>query len=527
MTAKQFIDKLEQLGLLSPDILEELRRQVEDSKARITAGTLARLLVDNGHLTKFQATKLISETSKDAPERQANSGGTAPEDELLAIAPEKSKVQQAVILDDDADDEVVAVDVVSDDEVVAVEVVPDDNDVVAVEVVEESTPNAEAKPKRSSKRITKIENTGGKKTKPAAPSKPRSHRPLNPPRRPGDNPWESHRILTVGVVLGLLIVSAIALTYYFRRGNAETMLADANDAYKPNNYEVALKKYEAFVSSFPAHDEASTARVRVGMCKMRKAIESLPNPIEALKIAETVLPEIAKEPGLVSERGDVAGALVALAQKFNSRADSAKDTEGKKALMTERKRLDVLLGEAQYVGNAARDQFGVALKAVEEDTRRIERDIAREEDLASSIVKMDESLKENRTSEAYMIRSELLSRFPQLESDPAIVQRVQEAARIQQTLVKPDIPEIKVDSKAPAAPSTKAITLVNRGGSDAPALAGRVICVAAKGTVYGLDGQTGPSSGATSLAAIWSMIRCQWVIVAMRMWWSCDLNWDS
>ena len=203
MSAKQFIEKLEQLGLLSTDILQELRRQVDESKAKITAGTLARLLVDNGHLTKFQATKLISEMSKDAPERQAASGKTTPDDDSLALAPEAPATKKAVILDDDEDeddevvavdvvhdDEVVAVDVVDDDEVVAVEVVGDD-DVVAVEVVDEATPaaNSESPPKRSSKRITKIENSGVKRPKEALSSRPRSKRPLNPPSRPGDNPW--------------------------------------------------------------------------------------------------------------------------------------------------------------------------------------------------------------------------------------------------------------------------------------------------------------------------------------------------
>ena len=485
MSAKQFIDKLEMLGLLSPDILEELRRQVEESKARITAGTLARLLVDNGHLTKFQATKLISDMSQDAPDRHSKSSKATVDDDLLDLAPEAKQANKAVILDDD-DDVVVEVSP-DDDDVMAVEVV--DDDVVAVEVVDDETAG-QAKPKRSGKRITKIESTGAKRPK-QAPSKSRSKRPLNPPSRPGDNPWESHRILTVGVVLGLLLVFAGALMYYFFRGNAEQLLADANDAYKPNNYEVALKKYESFVSKFSTHEDASLARVRVGMCKIRKDIESLPNPIEALKTAETVLPTLVKEPGLASERGDVAGALVGLAQKFNSRADNAKDTAGKQALMTEMKRLDALLADTQYVGNSARDQFGVALKAIEEDTRRIERDIAREDDLASSLVKIDEKLKENRTSEAYLVRSELLSRFPQLERDPSIIQRVQEAARIQQTLVTPDIPEIKVSPNAPPVPSTKAVALINRAGNDAAALAGRVICVAAKGTVYGLDGQTG------------------------------------
>lgn len=489
MSAKQFIEKLEKLGLLAPELLEELRRQVEDSKARITAGTLARLLVDNGHLTKFQATKIISDMSNDAPGKQADGAKSSDSEDLLDLAPEVpqgSAANKAVILDDD-DGEVVDVDVINDDEVVAVEVVGDD-DVVAVEVVDEPQAASEPRPKRT-KRITKIENTGAKR--PKEPSKPRSKRPLNPPSRPGDNPWESHRILSVGVVLGLLIVFALALGYYFLRGNAEQMLAAANDAYKPNNYEVALKKYEAFADTFSTHEDASMARVRIGMCKIRKDIESLPNPAEALKTAETVLPTLVKEPGLASERGDVAGALVALAQKFNTRADNAKDTEGKKVLMNDVKRLETLLADTQYVGNSARDQFGVALKAIEEDKRRIERDIAREEDLSTSLVKIDEMLNDKRTSEAYLIRSELLSRFPQLEKDPSVIQRVQKAAQIQQTLVTPDIPEIKVSPNAPPAPSTKAVSLINRAGNETKTLAGRIICVAAKGTVYGLDGQNG------------------------------------
>ncbi len=211
MSAKQFIDKLEALGLLSPDILDELRRQVEDSKARITAGTLARLLVDNGHLTKFQATKLISEMSAAAPDRRTAEAAAAADDDLLDIAPETPKANKAVILDDDDDggssaDEVVEVDVVEDDDdvVAAVEVVDDDEEVAAVEVVQ-AEPVAAKESKRSSKRITKIESTGVKRPKEA---KPRSKRPLNPPSRPGDNPWESHRILSVGVVLGLLLVFA-------------------------------------------------------------------------------------------------------------------------------------------------------------------------------------------------------------------------------------------------------------------------------------------------------------------------------
>ncbi len=102
-----------------------------------------------------------------------------------------------------------------------------------------------------------------------------------------------------GRVLGLLVVFALALLYYFFRGNAEQLLADANDAYKPNNYESGAEEVRIFVSKFSTHEDASLARVRIGMCKIRKDIESLPNPIEALKTAERSCPHSLKSrPGI-------------------------------------------------------------------------------------------------------------------------------------------------------------------------------------------------------------------------------------
>ncbi len=469
-----------------------------------------RLLVDNGHLTKFQATKLISEESKDSPAKRQDQ----PKADELGLAPEKMPANKAIILDDENDDEVVEVDVVDDDNV-QVELVSDD--VVEVEVIEpsrkkvvEAVEVAESQPKaKSTKRITKLEPSSKRsKEKKPVPAKT-NKRPLKASRSDGKNPWDSHRILTVGAVLGLLGVFALALIYFFTSESADKMLELAEDAYKPNNYEMAQKRYQEFASTFSSHKDASLARVRIGMCEIRKDIESLPDPVQSLKTAEKVLPTIAKEPAIASERGDVAGALVMLAQKFNKRADNAPDIEGKKQLMAEMKRLDKLLIEPQYVGSAAREQFGVALRAVEEDTKRIERDILREEDLRTSLAAIDEKLKQNQMSEAYQVRAGLLSRFPQLESEPALVERVQEAARIQQTQVGSEIPDIKVSPDAPVTPATKSIALANRAGKEIPSQAGRIIPVATKERSTVWMRKPVPCVGATSSVATWLMIRCQ------------------
>jgi hypothetical protein len=64
MAASAFIRLLESRGLLDPEIISELDRQVETSKVRVTPEAIAKLLVENGQLTRFQATKLIAELNE-------------------------------------------------------------------------------------------------------------------------------------------------------------------------------------------------------------------------------------------------------------------------------------------------------------------------------------------------------------------------------------------------------------------------------------------------------------------------------
>ena len=61
MLANELIDRIERLGLLDQEILEALREQLVSGGTRITPEAVAKLLVDNGQLTRFQATKLIGE----------------------------------------------------------------------------------------------------------------------------------------------------------------------------------------------------------------------------------------------------------------------------------------------------------------------------------------------------------------------------------------------------------------------------------------------------------------------------------
>ena len=84
MLANELIDRLERLGLLDQEIIETLRQQLAEGGARVTPEAVAKLLVDNGQLTHFQATKLIGELRSG----QYNESSEEPQD--LGLADEDS-----------------------------------------------------------------------------------------------------------------------------------------------------------------------------------------------------------------------------------------------------------------------------------------------------------------------------------------------------------------------------------------------------------------------------------------------------
>src|SRR4051794_21443906 len=62
------LDLAEQQGLLDVKAIAELRRQVAESKFVITPEAIAKVLVDHGHLTPFQARKLVSQALGSEPD---------------------------------------------------------------------------------------------------------------------------------------------------------------------------------------------------------------------------------------------------------------------------------------------------------------------------------------------------------------------------------------------------------------------------------------------------------------------------
>ena len=68
MSAEEFLRRVEQTGLVSAPLLEELRNRVADGGRRLRPEMLAKLLVDREELTAGQARKIITNmTSESEP----------------------------------------------------------------------------------------------------------------------------------------------------------------------------------------------------------------------------------------------------------------------------------------------------------------------------------------------------------------------------------------------------------------------------------------------------------------------------
>jgi outer membrane protein assembly factor BamB len=477
--ANKFIELLESKQLLSDDVIVELRRHVAESKVKLSPELIAKLLVDNGHLTKFQASKLVTEL--------AQSGDTT-------SAPTKPKLSSAEPELGFAPASNVADIVVDDDEIVGVEAVDVVEDAVPVVDAAFVTEYVEVSPVAEVAAIEAIDLS-------SIQSSSRSQRggspAFEPPSRtvkvdkPKSNPWDSFRILGIGTALALVLVALVLLVLWLVRGSAEEALKMANERYEQRSYEDASNMYRDFAKNWPTNEKASYAKVRSVLSAMRRDVETGSNPVIALRTAEQVLPEIEGESSLSEQQGDLTGVLIALAEKFNDRIDATKNSDQRREMMAEMDKLMTIINDSKYVGSAQRTQQAPTLQKIEESRARLVREIRRDDELAVALKEMDSLLEANEVLKAYRVRKELIDKYPLLEVNEEVKQRVLKASQTQRALVKDGSSPARLLDSAPPADAPKSYMFAHRYGLEIPGLDQTIVYYRVKGTVYAIKASKG------------------------------------
>src|SRR6056297_872207 len=446
MLANELIDLLERRGLLDQEIIEALRDQMRQSGARVTPEAMVKLLVDNNHLTRFQATQLIGELRSsqygEATE-EAPAGEDAGSLETLDLAPdgddaERATVAEAIPVDDDA--------------------------VLEAEPVEAEPVTADAIP---------VDDEAAAAGEPDAPGRAGGSRVRKPQKRE-QHDWGSFAIIGVAAAIILLLLFGGGLYFILRKGDSAAYISRANELYDAQNFGSAEKAYEDFLDRFGDADEhSSIARTRRGMSRILQAKDSITDPTRPLIVLQEVLPTIEDEAGMEQERANLAGFLVDVAEQIAAAADEAEETEEKKRLLAALDQQIEFILDAKYVPSTIRKTLATRIQSVQESRARVQRAINRNLRLSETLVAMRAALDAEETKTAYEQRLTLLREYPELQDSEALDALIREASQIQKTLVQPAETIPTTRQSAEPSEAVRSIVLANRVGREIPSMRGK------------------------------------------------------
>jgi TolA-binding protein len=475
MSAQKFVELLSSRQLVSPEIIEELRRQLSTASSRLTPEMLAKLLVDGSHMTRFQASQLVSQSKLPGEVPAGGQVAAVPmrptgDEQELDFAPRAAEpsapLKATVRLDGEGSPRGAATAAPTR----------------AAGAQRRSPAASDTSP---ASRPTKA---GGSRAAGSPPPKPVTI-PWQPQRRAND--WDSFRILGMLAILGLLTIPLVFLGYWFWRGSAEERVQRAEAAYEAGDYEAAMSRYTDFLKRFPTDPRASRAKVRVGLSEIRLAHDRRRSPLEVSRLAESRLKPLADEDGLPEQRGDVAGLLMSVAERFNQQASAASTVDDKTELMRGLQQHLDLLSDARLFGATERRQNQNRLERIEEERQRIELEVTVESALLETLEEMAGRLEKQEIEAAYASRLSLLRRFPRLEREPRL-ETIMTRATDQLRLAVREMTSLPQPSETIPQDQTLARPLVSyQPPPTQPTSRSRRLYVPVDRGVYGLDATTG------------------------------------
>ena len=458
MLANELIDRLERLGLLDQEIIEALREQLEQSGTRITPEAVAKLLVDNGQLTHFQATKLIGELR------------SGEYDESPTAKSEDSDLTAGLDEGEFGVEEATPVEVVEEAEVFA-------------------TPAFEAEPVAVEATPIEVAALGAAVMEDAPKERPQ------PARKKPEQPktvWDSFKIYGYIAIIMLLLLTGVGIWLILTRENADEFIAEANKQYDNQNYSKSQDMYVRFLDVFgDEHQHSSLSRTRITMTELYKAAEFKQEPERAVDLAKEKLPLIAEEEGMNEERGNLAALLVNIARNLASAAGRAKETPRKQELLVKLDEQRELMDDPLYMSASLKTTLEAQIQGVEEDRARVQRDINRNISLDIAEASMIDSLAGDNTKEAYDTRTVLLRDFPDLRDNERLVKLILEASDIQQRLIEPSLNLPETIDTPPEDDAMASVLLTTLAGGVAPELRGVTLYFRAGGSILAFDGENG------------------------------------
>jgi outer membrane protein assembly factor BamB len=535
MLARKVLDLAEQQGLLEPKAIEVLRQKVAETKFVVTPEAIAKILVDHGHLTPYQARKLVGQALGPLPDypppTRPAMRSNAPEEELTFSDPEDlaeyQRAQEEEIVELEAVDapapaprkqvapqptaeqaptrpigrqaakerrrnaDRAAPPAVADEDLQSLEPVPS---APAPAGKWKSAKAKEAPAKATAATSDLLEESGGllpQSSSAEALATEKSASPLLPAKRGKRNVWDSPLILVGGGVLGVLLIAFMALLYALTRGTAADAFAKTDEEYKRGNYGPAIDGYRRFLEQYPSDPTyAGVARVKLGLAQLHQVADGGKNPRLALDTAHQVLPEIEKEQKAFGDaRPELASMLPDIADGFATLAGQAAETAKKEELVKLAGDAMQLVNNPSYLPATLRKEREGRIADILDKLKAAQRSIDQDKDLAAAIGKIKAAAEKGNAREAYQVRDALVRSYPGLEGNSQLVTAILGVGESERKLVQVVEGGPTATTDEPAAASARVILAPREGPAAAPA--GKPVFVLVEGAVYGLDSASG------------------------------------
>ena len=497
MSAKKFLEILDRNGLLEDAIMAELRKQVADGKGKVGAETIAKALVDKGHLTKFQATKLVGEAT--AEDEVETSAAKKPDDDILGLAPFEDEEQPTTPAKTPKTSSK------------PFKTKPKKEDIVMLEDADALTPVEDAGAGLTPVGLTPIgapqlipetvgmthglEPIGGGLSALDAPdpfAAPGSNglKPSGPIVSPKkrETRWDTKLMLGGFGTLALLIFLFFVLGTWLWSEPSQKLWEAAEEAYNGGNFNDAKDKYQKYLAQVGEEDvNSSKARVRLHLCKIRNDVS---DPERGMKTVEETLPKIDVEKDASFARDEFPGLLPQIPEGFVNRAKQAKSTQDAEALVGKAKQARELLNAPGVMTSDGRQKIQPQLKLIDEDIALLERGIAQDKELVQTIADMKGAVEAGDTIKAYQFFTVLLKKYPGLKNDAGLLDAVNQVTARERTLVKVKQENLAPQATDEARKSDFRVVLATRMIGDAK-LQNQVATLLYGNSAYALDAGTG------------------------------------
>ncbi|MBC8350639.1 MAG: PQQ-binding-like beta-propeller repeat protein [Planctomycetes bacterium] len=487
MSAKKFVQLLEDNGVLDPSTLREVRRQISEKK--VSAATIAKALVEKGKLTKFQATKFVGQATTDS----------GSDDQSGVLLEEQASGDDDIVLLEDAVDE--------PEEVVGLTPVEDAGAALTPVGAAQAGGGGGLEPLDSGLEpldgggldsLDTLDGMGGTDSldpfgepTQAAPADPADGSGKKTPReKKNQQDWGGKLMIGGGGLLLFLVLFGGLLYYNLTKQDPIALFDYAEEAYRSESYSDAMDKFEDFVKQFPGEDNADDAQVRIVLCRIRIVIA---DPQKAYDTATELLPTVQELEAFSTARDELATLLPAIPEGFIKKARQAADTDAMEEMIGKaEKAMADLVNKPEYVPASKRP--AERLRRIDEDIKIVRRAISQDRDLAAAVVKIKEHAAASKTVEAYQVYQDLLKEYPIVQDDKdlqAAILEITDKLKALVKLVEESMESIKTDH----ALSTEFRVIVGSRTTNAtngvPRLNGQVMPLLAAGSVYGLNAGTG------------------------------------